>query len=63
MHMQLLDEKVIGESYWWSGGSDSGREGQWYWEHSLTPVDDFAWDAGYPRVLTSNNYLCFLEYP
>ena len=63
MHMQLLDEEVIGESYWWSGGSDSGREGQWYWEHSLTPVDDFAWDAGYPRVLTSNNYLCFLEYP
>ena len=47
MELKLLDEDVIGESYWWSSGSDSGREGQWYWEHSLTPVEDFVWEAGY----------------
>ena len=60
--MQLLDEDVIGESYWWSGASDSGR-GQCSGteEHSLTPVDDFVLDAGYPRDLTYNNYLCFLN--
>ena len=59
MELQLLDEDFSGEIYWWSSGSDSGREGQWYWEHSLTPVQDFVWDAGYPRDLTRNNYLCF----
>ena len=59
MELQLLDEDVTGQSYWWSSGSDSGREGQWYWEHSLTPVEDFVWGAGYPRDLTKANYLCF----
>ena len=23
---------------WWSGATDMGREGAWYWAHSLTPV-------------------------
>ena len=34
MELQLSDDDD-GPSYWWSCGSDSGREGQWYWQHSL----------------------------
>ena len=60
MELQLSDEDE-GLGYWWSGGSDSGREGQWYWQHSLTPVEDFVWDDDFPRDLTARNYLCFVN--
>ena len=30
---------------WWSGATDMGREGAWYWAHSLTPVS-CDWSAG-----------------
>ena len=53
--LEIMDEGV---NSWWTAGSDSGREDEWYWEHSLTPVEDFVWAAGYPRELTDLNYLC-----
>ena len=60
MELALSDGEG-GPSFWWSGGSDSGREGQWYWQHSLTAVEDFVWDEEYPRYLTNYNYLCFVN--
>merc|ERR1712154_61492 len=59
MELELSDQE--GPSYWWSGGSDSGREGQWYWQHSLTSVEDFVWDVDHPRFLTNYIFLCFLN--
>ena len=32
--------------YFWGGASDEGREGQWYWTHSLAPVDPVVWAPG-----------------
>lgn len=32
-----------GRKQWWLGGTDQGREGQWYWMTSLEPVQDFVW--------------------
>ena len=62
MELQLLDEEVSGDRiYWWSSGSDSGRKGQWYWQHSLTSVDDFVWAAEFPSNISSCNYLCFMN--
>ena len=34
------------ELYFWGGASDEGREGQWYWTHSLAPVDPVVWAPG-----------------
>merc|ERR1719187_1730573 len=31
-------ENFVGEHVWWTGGSDVGREGQWYWTHTLTDI-------------------------
>ena len=28
---------------WWLGGTDRGREGDWFWMNSLKPVGDFVW--------------------
>ena len=66
-------EADIGPHDWWTGGSDAGREGQWYWQTSLTPVDSFVWywPEGHPMDITSLNYLTLfssmdymgVEYP
>merc|ERR1712212_964530 len=31
------------EYYWWTGGTDLGREGLWYWAGTLATVGDFVW--------------------
>ena len=33
---------------WWTGGTDQGREGRWYWGPSLAPLGDFLWEQDYP---------------
>ena len=33
---------------WWTGGTDQGREGRWYWGPSLAPVGAFLWEEDYP---------------
>ena len=30
---------------WWIGATDLGREGQWYWAHSLATGGDFIWNS------------------
>ena len=60
IELQLSDD-YDGPGYWWSGGSDSGIEGQWYWQHSLLDVGEFVWGSQQPENSTENNYLCFLK--
>ena len=45
-----------GSNYWWTGATDLGREGSWYWASSLTPVGQFIWsDPAFPRNTTHLN--------
>merc|ERR1711973_38921 len=42
--------------YWWTAGTDIGREGRWFWITTLTAVEDFVWASDtYPRNLTTYN--------
>jgi len=50
-------ENFIGDHVWWTGGSDVGREGQWYWTHSLKTVDEFVWKENFPMGGTEREYL------
>ena len=39
LQIQLqLQEVAVGGHDWWGGATDMGREGSWYWQHSLAPV-------------------------
>ena len=35
-------EEYIGAANYWTGGTDIGREGKWFWISSLSIVEDFA---------------------
>ena len=37
-------EEYIGPADYWTGGTDIGREGQWFWISSLTEVEEFVWN-------------------
>ena len=51
---------IKGKLHWWTGGTDVGRDGKWYWAASLTPVPDFIWKTGEPNNV---NYNCmYLAY-
>ena len=52
-------QDTLGKNKWWSGATDVGREGYWYWTHSLTPVGYFVWGASQPDGGTVQNYMCF----
>ena len=56
--LQLLEEHT-GAHYWWTGGLDIGREGAWFWASTLTPVEDFIWHPGFPR-LQNTAYNCMI---
>ena len=34
------------------------REGDWYWQRSLSPIEDFVWAEGRPSLGIDGNYLC-----
>ena len=57
MELQVF-EVHQGSQYWWTGGSDTNREGKWYWQHTLQDVGEFVWAEGFPAYGTENNYLC-----
>ena len=58
MELQLLEVQTGPRDYW-GGGTDFGREGQWYWMNSLLPVDDFVWANGEPNGNTEENFIEF----
>ena len=54
MEIELL-EAHEGKHYWWTGATDVGINGRWFWAPSLSPVEEFMWAPGYPKNdLTSN---------
>merc|ERR1711934_206791 len=54
--MFLQDNGV--DQDWWTGGSDQGREGRWYWSGSLAAVADFVWRSGEPSPNGGTRYNC-----
>ena len=40
--LMFLAENGI-DTDWWTGATDLGREGHWYWAGSLATVGDFLW--------------------
>ena len=58
LKMELLVlENHEGRHNWWTGATDYGREGQWYWMGSLTPVADYVWASGQPNEGSLDNCL------
>ena len=54
----LQDNEVL--SSWWTGATDIGREGKYYWAGSLDPVEDFVWSPGQPNAGADAN--CLILY-
>ena len=49
-----LDTINAADKYW-TGGTDEGSEGQWYWATSLKEMGDFVLASGQPNGGHSNN--------
>merc|ERR1711915_178885 len=48
MELDFVDNQVS-RHYWWTSGTDIGREGNWYWTGTLTSVGSFVWSADQPN--------------
>ena len=44
-----LDAISEGSTSYWTGGTDKGREGQWFWISSLKAMGDFIFYSGQPN--------------
>ena len=60
MELKLL-ETFVGKRNYWGGGTDMNREGQWYWSHSLIPIEEFVWARGQPDGGAMSNYFVFSD--
>ena len=58
MQLKILDG-ITGPRYYWGGGTDWNREGQWYWAHSLLPVGSFIWHDVEPDGGLNQNHMDF----
>ena len=59
MELDVISE---GEAVrYWTGGTDTGREGQWFWISSLKEMGDFVWASG--KVSSGTKYNCFALVP
>ena len=68
MQLEFLETVTGRGRAYWAGGTDWNREGQWYWAHSLMPIESFVWysppfdgPAQQPNGDTNDNYMTF--YP
>merc|ERR1739845_214047 len=60
MDLKFL-EAMNGEKNWWTGGTDLGLEGEWYWIRSRETVGDYVWYSSEPDQLETYNCL-LLQY-
>ena len=60
MELNALDDHEESH-YWWTGGTDVGRDGKWIWIESLRDVADFVFHAGEPN--DGSSLIClYLEF-
>ena len=60
--LMFLQDNGVGYD-WWTGGTDLGREGHWYWAGSLATVGDFIWYTNQPNDGTKGNCLWLEDSP
>ena len=48
LQLQLFEEEVGEERYWWTSGTDAEVDGVWLWASSLSPVEEFIWGDDFP---------------
>ena len=48
LQLQLIEEEVGEERYWWTSGTDAEADGEWLWASSLSPVEEFVWGDEFP---------------
>ena len=48
--------------YWWTSGTDAGKEGAWRWASSLVAVGDFIWYSADPNDGLNGNCLYLNAY-
>ena len=46
--LMFLQGNGVDNNDWWTGATDMGREGHWYWAGSLATVGDFIWQKNQP---------------
>ena len=46
-----------GGTWYWLGGTDFGREGTWYWDHTKKPIVYEDWHHGEPNGNRNENCL------
>merc|ERR1712215_164923 len=61
MELQVLEVETNSKLYWWTGGTDLGREGKWFWTGSLRSVGSFIWSKDQPNDGIGGN--CLNLYP
>merc|ERR1712004_592743 len=57
MELDVIANAEGATHYWWTAGTDMGREGRWFWITTLTAVEDFVFNPGQPSPTTSLNCL------
>ena len=60
MELALL-QTLTGPRFYWGGGTDMNREDQWYWSHSLIPMEEFVWARNQPDGGAMSNYFVFSD--
>ena len=58
-----LELEITGADAWWIGLEDIGREGEWMWQSSLTPVSYVSWADDRPNSDPSNRDDCVYMSP
>merc|ERR1712130_467193 len=64
----IISELILLEDHedqraWWTGGTDIGREGEWFWVSSGASVGDFVWSSNMNEPDGSTQLNClYLNY-
>merc|ERR1712051_591343 len=61
MELAVIEDHEHAHFVWWTAGTDVGINGQWIWITSLTAVEDFMWNSGYPDSYDAYNCM-FLHH-
>ncbi|KAK3096819.1 hypothetical protein FSP39_003612, partial [Pinctada imbricata] len=49
--------------WYWLGGTDFGKEGNWFWDHTGASISNFTfWKSGQPNGKHNENCMIGLDY-
>ena len=59
-YLILLEDQSLDSHWWWTCGTDIGREGEWYWASSGASVGDFVWAPSYDEPNGGTAFNCMV---